>query len=108
MIASLVRPIAVTKSGCGGDSGAVAMPSMIRASGNFSSCALCSATSSTRATICTLPARLRVGAYMKVRRSAATPQSLRNLIDDFDRRRLVAFEDQRRAIGVVRIAEIVK
>src|SRR6266480_4010694 len=83
MMASLVRPMATTKSGWGGESGAAPMPSMMRSSGNFSSWALCSATSSTRATTCTLPARLWVGAYRKVRRAGA-------LQDERGRFRLVA------------------
>ena len=40
MMASLVRPIAVTKSGCGGGSGAAPRPSTMRASGKCSACSL--------------------------------------------------------------------
>ena len=45
----------------------VPMPSSMCSSGKCSSCALCSATSSTRAAICTVPARLPVGANRTVR-----------------------------------------
>ena len=75
MIASLVRPMLVAWSGCGGLSGALPAASTIRSSGNFSACALCSATSTTRATICTEPARLLSGAKRMVSRSGGTPQS---------------------------------
>src|SRR5580704_3306302 len=76
MIASLVRPMAVTKSGCGGGNGAAPMPSTTRSSGKPSSNALCNATSSTRATTWVPPARLCVGAKMIVNRFESTPQSL--------------------------------
>ena len=42
--------------------GAAPIPLTTRSSGNFSSCALCNATSNTRATTCAPPARLCVGA----------------------------------------------
>src|SRR3989304_5361383 len=62
MMASLGRPMAATKLGAGGGSGAVAMPSTMSCSGKCSSCDLCSATSRQRAAICTVPARLHGGA----------------------------------------------
>src|SRR6266508_4293087 len=46
MMASLVRPMAETKSGAGGGRGAVAIPSMMWLSGKCSSCDLCRPTSS--------------------------------------------------------------
>src|ERR1700722_14620256 len=55
---SLGRPIGLTKSGGGGLNGAAPMPSTMCSSGNFSSWALCNATSSTRATTCVVPAKL--------------------------------------------------
>src|SRR5215471_15929148 len=75
MMASLVRPIAAMKLGCGGHSGAAPKPSTIRSSGKPSSCALWSATSSARATTCVEPARLWVGAKMIVNCGGASPQS---------------------------------
>ena len=74
-IASLVRPIAVRKSGDGGGRGAVPRPSRTRSSGKPSAWTLCSATSSTRAVIWTVPARLVVGVRMKVSAEGARPQS---------------------------------
>src|SRR5262245_10895996 len=47
----------------------------MRSSAKPSACALCSATSSVRATTCTVPARLRVGVSTIVIRSAASAQS---------------------------------
>ena len=72
---SLVRPIAMSASSMGGGSGALPAPSTIASRGKPISWALCSATSTTRAAICTTPARLPVGVSTRVTRSGATPQS---------------------------------
>ena len=75
MIASLVRPIALMKSGCGGESGAEPIPSTMACRSKPTVWALCRATSSTRATTWVEPARLWVGAKMKVRSSGRRPEA---------------------------------
>ena len=68
--------MAIRGSPAGGGRGVLPAPSTIESRGKPSSCALCSATSTTREAICTTPARLPVGVSTSVTRSGATPQSL--------------------------------
>jgi hypothetical protein len=70
--------MASTPSGLGAGSGAVACRRRCRRARKPSSCALCSATSSTRATTCVVPAALVVGVSTIVRRRgrAAVAQDL--------------------------------
>ena len=58
----------------GGGTGAVPAPSTIFSSGKCRACTLCRATSSTRPTICTAPARLEVGVRISVNCDGAMPQ----------------------------------
>ena len=53
--------MALTKLGCGGQIGALPLPSTIFSNGKCKACALCIATSKTLATTCTPPAKLEVG-----------------------------------------------
>src|SRR5688500_5392794 len=66
-MASLVRPIAAMSSPATGGSGQLPKPATTRPTSKSSSWSLCSAVSTTRAAICTLPATLAVGALCRRR-----------------------------------------
>ena len=91
-IASLVRPIAARSSAATGGSGAVPWAETIRERSNLSSASLCKAVSTERATICTPPARLAVGATSSVTADGLDPAGRGDLGDDRGRRRLARLE----------------
>ena len=97
--------MACTPSGLGAGSGAAAAPPTMLPSAKPSSCALCSATSSTRATTCVVPARLVVGVRISVSPSAVSAQSLQQLVDDHLGRRPIDLEHQHARIRAVAVAE---
>jgi hypothetical protein len=105
-MASLVRPMASTPSGLGAGSGAVATPSTTCRAAKPSSCALCSATSSTRATTCVVPAALVVGVSTIVSARRLQPQSRRILSHHHLRRHAVDLEHEHAARGAVAVAEL--
>ena len=72
-MASFVRPIAARSSFAGGGSGAEPQPLTTRWRSNFNSCSLWSAVSTLRATTCSVPAMLRVGATSSVSSAGSMP-----------------------------------
>ena len=97
--------MACTPSGLGGGSGALATPSTMCASAKPSSCALCSATSSTRATTCVVPAGAARRRQDQRQVRGLQPAVAQHLGDDDGRWRPIDFEHEHTRCGAVAVAE---